>query len=60
MTFERWTICYIIPRYWHFSNLTTFNYLYRIVFHCDTNYFHRYLFQKLNFLKKFLYYVRNV
>ena len=60
MTFERWINCYIIPRYWHFFNLTTFNYLYHIVFQCDTNSFHRHLPQKLNFLKKFLYYVRNV
>ena len=30
--------------------------MYRIVFQCDTNYFHRHLPQKLNFLKKFLYY----
>ena len=36
--------------------LTNFNYLCRIVFQCDTNYFHRHLPQKLNFLKKFLYY----
>ena len=38
-------------------SLTNFNYLYRIVFQCDTNYFHRHLPQKLNFLKKFLYYI---
>ena len=36
--------------------LTNFNYLYRIVFHCDTNYFHRPQPQKLNFFKKVLYY----
>ena len=59
MTFERWTTAILFPDIGTFL-LTTFNYSYRIVFHCDTNYFHRHLPQKLNFLKKFLYYVRNV
>ena len=60
MTFERWTTAILFPDIGTFFNLTEFNCLYRIVFQCDTNYFHQHLFQKLNFLKKFLYYVRNV
>ena len=59
MTFERRTTAILFPDIGTFL-LTKFNYLYRIVFQCDTNYFHRYLFQTLNFLKKFLYYARNV
>lgn len=43
-----------------YACLTNFSYLYRIVFQCNINYFHRPLPQKLNFFEKFLYYVRNV